>query len=83
MSENTVEKRAVPRQRVLKTAIVAFAGRGIPCTVRNLSPKGAGFDVPTTISLPSSFTLMIATNQLVRRCRSIWRNDTRVGVAFE
>ena len=83
MSENTVEKRAVPRQRVLKTAIAAFAGRGIPCTVRNLSPKGAGLDVPTTISLPSSFTLMIATNQFVRRCRSIWRNDTRVGVAFE
>ena len=83
MSENTVEKRAVPRQRVLKTAIVAFAGRGIPCTVRNLSPKGAALDIPTTISLPSSFTLMIATSQLVRRCRSIWRNDTRVGVAFE
>jgi hypothetical protein len=83
MSLNTIEKRAIPRQRVLKTAIVAFAGRGIPCTVRNLSSNGAALDVPTTISLPSSFTLMIGTSQLIRRCRSIWRNDTRVGVVFD
>jgi hypothetical protein len=83
MSVNTIEKRAVPRQRVLKGATIAFAGRGIPCTVRNLSPKGAGLDVATTTSLPSSFTLMIATSQFVRRCHSIWRNDTRVGVVFD
>jgi hypothetical protein len=83
MSENTIEKRAVARQRVLKGATIAFGGRGIPCTVRNLSPKGAALDVATTISLPSSFTLMIQTNQFIRSCRSIWRNDTRVGVVFD
>ncbi|HJZ22247.1 MAG TPA: PilZ domain-containing protein, partial [Bradyrhizobium sp.] len=72
MSENTIEKRAVPRQRVLKGATIAFGGAGIPCTVRNLSSKGAGLDVSTTITVPSSFTLMIQTNQFIRRCRSIW-----------
>ena len=83
MSENTIEKRAVPRQRVLKGATIAFGGRGISCTVRNLSSKGAALDVATTVSLPSSFTLMIQTNRLIRRCHPIWRNDTRIGVAFD
>jgi hypothetical protein len=83
MSENTIEKRAVSRQRVLKGATIAFGGHGIPCTVRNLSPMGAGLDVAATITVPSSFTLMIQTSQLIRRCHSIWRNDTRIGVAFD
>jgi hypothetical protein len=50
---------------------------------RNLSSKGAALDVATTMTLPSSFTLMIQTNQFIRRCHSIWRNDTRIGVAFD
>jgi hypothetical protein len=83
MSETMIEKRAVLRQRVLKGATIAFGGSGIPCTVRNLSSQGAALDVATTMTLPSSFTLMIQTNQLIRRCHSIWRNDTRIGVAFD
>jgi hypothetical protein len=83
MSENMIEKRSVLRQRVLKGATIAFGGAGIPCTVRNLSSKGAALDVATTLTLPSSFTLNIQTNQFIRRCHSIWRNDTRIGVAFD
>ncbi len=83
MGENTTEKRATPRHKVLKGATIAFGGNGIACTVRNLSPKGAALDLARSVSLPPSFTLLIETDQLIRRCRSIWSHDNRIGVAFD
>ncbi len=83
MGENTTEKRTAPRQKVLKGATIAFGGKGIACTVRNLSPKGAALDLAKSVSLPPSFMLLIATDQLMRRCRPIWSNDKRIGVAFD
>jgi hypothetical protein len=83
MGENTVEKRAAPRHKVLKGATIAFDGNSIACTVRNLSPKGAALDFARSVSLPPSFMLLIETNQLIRRCHPIWSDDNRIGVAFD
>jgi len=83
MSENTIEKRAARRHRVLKGGTIAFDGNGVPCTVRNLSSKGAAFDLASSIRLPPSFVLVIEADQLIRRCHPIWSSDKRVGVAFD
>jgi hypothetical protein len=32
--------------------------------------------------LPKSFTLSIARDNFVRNCRTVWRNDRRIGLAF-
>jgi hypothetical protein len=78
-----VEKRSSPRHRVLKGATIAFDGSGIECTVRNLSSNGAALDVPGPAPLPPSFVLVIETDRFIRRCRPVWRNDRRIGVAFD
>ena len=78
-----IEKRSAPRHRVLKGGTIAFDGRGIECTVRNLSSDGAALDLASPAGLPPSFTLVIETERFIRRCRPVWRNDRRIGVAFD
>ena len=77
-----VEKRAARRYRVLKGATIAFDGNGIPCTVRNLSSGGAAIDLAERADLPPSFMLMIESDRFIRRCRPVWSNERRIGVAF-
>ena len=84
MSANSIEKRAVPRQRVLKHGMPAFhGGGGIDCTVRTLSPAGARVDIVSPMGIPAAFTLIIEADQFMRRCRTVWSSDRRIGVAFE
>jgi hypothetical protein len=83
MNENTPEKRAVPRHRVLKGATIAYDGNGLTCTVRNLSSQGAALDLANSLRLPPSFMLLIEADQLIRRCHTVWSNEKRVGVAFD
>ena len=78
-----IEKRSAPRYKVLKGATIAFEGNGVECTVRNLSSKGAALDVASLNRLPPSFMLVIEADQFIRRCRPVWRNDKRIGVAFD
>lgn len=83
MNENTIEKRAAPRHRVLKGGTIAFDGYGVACTVRNLSTSGAAFELAGSVSLPPSFMLVIETDKLIRRCRPVWSREKRIGVAFD
>ena len=78
-----IEKRSVPRYKVLKGATLAFGGNGVDCTVRNLSSSGAAIDVASPAVLPPSLVLVIEADQFIRRCRPVWRSDKRVGVAFD
>ena len=78
-----IERRITQRHRVLKGGTIAFDGNGVPCTVRNLSSNGAAFDLADRISLPPSFTLVIQSDHLVRRCRAVWSSNQRIGVAFD
>jgi hypothetical protein len=83
MNESTIEKRTVPRHKVLKGATISFDGNGLPCTVRNLSSKGAAVDLASMASLPPSFMLVIECDHFIRRCHPVWSNNRRVGVAFD
>ena len=83
MNGQSSEKRAAPRHRVLKGATIAFEGNGIACTVRNLSSSGAAVELAAPVSLPSSFMLLIEKDQFIRRCHPVWRNNKRIGVAFD
>lgn len=78
-----IEQRKSQRFRVLKGATIAFEGNDLACTVRNLSADGAALDFASTLKVPPSFTLVIESNHLVRRCRPVWANEKRLGVAFE
>jgi PilZ domain-containing protein len=79
-----IEKRAAPRHRVLKHGTLAFVGGGgVDCMVRNISSSGARLDVASPVGLPATFMLVIQTDQFMRRCRPVWSNDNRIGVAFD
>lgn len=77
-----IEKRAAQRHRVFKGGTITFEGSGIACTVRNMSAGGAAIDLEGSVTLPQSFTFSISRDNFVRNCRAVWRNDTRVGIAF-
>jgi PilZ domain len=77
-----VEKRATPRQRVLKSGTIEFGGGVIDCTVRNLSTNGAALDVATPVGIPATFNLAIPSDGLRFACRVLWRKDRRIGVKF-
>jgi hypothetical protein len=81
MNETITERRAQRRHRVLKGGRLSFHdGSGVDCTVRNISPMGAGVDVDNPVDLPDSFTLAV---DLIRHCHAVWHNDRRIGIAFD
>ena len=77
-----IEKRAAQRYRVFKGGTITFENSGIACTVRNMSASGAAIDLENPAILPQSFTLSISRDNFVRHCRTVWRNDKRIGLAF-
>jgi len=77
-----IEKRTAARFRVLKGGLVAIDGGSIPCTVRNMSSTGAAVEFAQRVDLPATFTLVIERDRFARRCRPVWRNERRVGMAF-
>ena len=73
----------VPRRRVLKAGSITFGGSTIDCTVRNVSETGAALEVVSPLYIPDRFTLVVQTDQLKRPCHIVWRQGSRIGVAFD
>jgi hypothetical protein len=76
------EKRIAARRRVLKTAFIVISDKApkLECTVRNLSETGAALQVSTTFGIPAAFDVVIDGAR--RRCRAVWRTNTKLGIAF-
>ncbi|MGA2289351.1 PilZ domain-containing protein [Bradyrhizobium sp.] len=84
MHDDTIDKRAATRQRVLKRGTLTFdGGGGIDCVVRSISSNGARLDIASPVGLPKSFTLVIETDKFIRRCRAVWKNEKQIRVAFD
>lgn len=77
------EKRKLSRKRVFKAAqiIVSDKAPKLLCTARNISEMGACLEVSTTYGIPTKFDAIIDGTR--RHCRSIWRTNTKLGIAFE
>lgn len=78
------ERRRNARHRVFKAGTIEFnrAG-GVSCLVRNLSAQGACLEVESPLGIPETFALQITGEKGLHRCRLIWRQTKRLGVAFE
>ena len=76
------ERRESARTRVVKGAFIVTGDTApkLECTVRNLSETGANLQVSTTFGLPQDFDVVIDGTR--RRCRSMWRTDTEIGIKF-
>ena len=77
-------RRAEFRRRILKAGIIAFGGRNstIACTVRDLSAGGARLTVPGTVSAPDTFELIIELDGLEADCEVVGRRGSDVHVRF-
>lgn len=78
------DNRRAPRRRVFKDGVIQAKGLGTACTVRNLSDDGALLNAETaeTAQTAEHLTLVIVSEKLVRKCRVIWRDGKKMGVAF-
>ncbi len=77
------ENRKSVRRPVLESATIEFDRSAFSCAVRNLSEAGAALDVPSSAGIPDEFQLVIQAIQVTRNCRVIWRQEKRIGVAFD
>ena len=78
-----MNKRASPRNRILKAGTIEFGGSAITCMVRNMSDTGAMLDVVTPVGIPDHFTLVLRANGHRMPCHLVWWKEKRIGVAFK
>jgi hypothetical protein len=78
-----MERRAIPRKPVLMSGAIAFAGSAINCLIRNISISGAALDVPNPDNIPECFDLVFKADGTHIPCHVVWRQDERIGVAFD
>jgi len=76
------ERRTQRRQRVFKNAaiLVTDSSPKLGCALRDLSPQGVRLHFSTTYGIPHQFDVLIDGRR--RRCRSVWRTYTEIGVMF-
>jgi hypothetical protein len=51
--------------------------------VLNISTEGAATDFPNAALITRRFQLMTEKDRLIRKCRVVWIQQNRIGVAFE
>jgi len=80
----TEDKRDIRRQRVLKSGkiILADVTSVVDCVIRNLSVAGARLEVPFTLGLPDTFTLVDVHANRRYAATVAWRRGDSMGVEF-
>jgi PilZ domain len=78
-----MERRAIPRNPVLMSGAIEFAGSAINCLIRNISISGAALDVPNPDNIPECFDLVFKADGTHIPCHVVWRQEERIGVAFD
>jgi hypothetical protein len=74
------ERRREPRKKVYISAEIMTNGTvQCECTIMNISLGGALLAIPAGCVLPDQFMLIPPS----RLCQVAWRDDDRVGVAFQ
>jgi hypothetical protein len=74
--------RVRPSGRVSSTAKIIIGQKtpAVDCKIVDYSAGGACLQLASKIELPSRFELLHGLSR--KRCRMVWKNGLRVGVAF-
>jgi hypothetical protein len=78
-----MEKRANPRKKVLMSGTIKFADRMINCLISDMSVSGASIEVTKPNDIPERFDLVFKADQAHIPCHIVWRQEERIGVAFD
>jgi hypothetical protein len=81
VAESRQESRKEKRRRVLKEGIIQAKGLSTVCTVRNISATGALLIADIELEL-DQLTLVVVSENLIRKCKIIWHERNTMGVAF-
>ena len=78
------EQRRLPRQRVLKGAIIFFNQErsSVDCVVRNLTTTGARLALESTNFVPDRFDLLIKQEHQLYPAELVWRGAKDIGIRF-
>lgn len=79
------EKRKTPRKPMRYSAWLHVGGaKSVGCTVADISETGARLDVKAPDEIPERCILLLSkTGRPQRRCRTVWRTASQIGVQFE
>lgn len=78
-----MERRASSRKTVLMSGAIEFAGSNINCLISDISISGAALEVTSPRDIPERFNLVFKADATQIPCHVIWRQDERIGVAFD
>jgi len=78
-----MERRAIPRKPVLMSGAIQFAGGVVNCLVRDMTISGAALDVTNPRDIPERFNLVFKADGTHIPCHVVWRQEERIGVAFD
>jgi hypothetical protein len=84
-SISMVDRRSIGRTQILKGALLFFSEKsGVhPCTVRDVTNRGAGIRAHDLKIVPLEFGLSFDKFRTIRTCRLVWRQGDFLGMAFE
>ena len=75
------DHRMSARRRVFKDGVIQSNGVGAKCVIRNISETGA-LVVADPETIADTFNLAIVSENLVRKCKVVWRDRDKMGVMF-
>ena len=78
-----MERRSAPRKVVLMSGAIEFGDSTVGCLVSNMSISGAALEVSNPKDIPERFCLFFKADNTRIPCRVAWRDNERIGVAFE
>jgi hypothetical protein len=78
-----LERRRDIRATTNLRGAIKFGAAEMPCTVTDLTPRGAGLSLGTTFGVPQVFLLAVDGEPGSRHCRVVWTNGKKLGVSFE
>jgi hypothetical protein len=78
-----MERRAIPRKPVLMSGAIQFADGVIDCLVRDMTISGAALEVTDPQDIPERFNLFFKVDGAHIPCHVVWRQEERIGVAFD
>ena len=78
-----MERRAAPRKPGLMSGAIKFASSTVNCLISNMSIAGAELEVSNPLEIPERFNLFFKADSTLIPCHVVWRQEERMGVAFD
>jgi hypothetical protein len=78
-----MERREKPRKLVLMSGAIQFDSSTINCLICDISISGAALEITNPLDIPDRFNLAFKADGTNIPCHVIWREEERIGVAFD